>query len=767
MSTATSLPLWKKILFTIITFTVFFAGIELILTLAGVKPVLIVEDPFVGFAGDIPLFVEQVQPDGTVMYSTANNKIGTFNMQQFPKAKSENSYRIFCMGGSTTYGHPFFDDTSFCGWLREFLYAADPSKNWEVINAGGISYASYRVTRLMIELSQYQPDMFIVYSGQNEFLEERTFRNIKEIPEWLLNVKATLAKTRTYTVMNNVLDGLADKGSEKSESQNILSEEVDEILDHTVGPTSYTRDDALKEEVINHYIFNLRRMIDIAEAFDSKIIFVTPASKVKDIQPFKSENRTGMTDAEKERWTLLYNEGKSLLKSGKSSEALEKFNEAVILDDRHADLHYRMGQALFDLKHYKEAEISFKKAIDEDICPLRILSPMSRAVHEVAKDNDVPLIDFVKLIEEDCESRYGHTIPGDEFFLDHVHATIEGYRMLGLALLNELVGQGIAKAGPQWNESTIAAVTEKVEHRHYSSDKRVRSLINLANTINWAGMSEEGERLLLQQLQKEKDEKSKALIYQVLAEFKLQKGEEETAIEYWYTALEALPDDYSIRHDLALVLQNEIRLEEALTQNYEILRIVEERLQKPHNAEVEEHDPVTVADMVSARINIGDMLSFQGKTEEAITQYSKALQLDPDEASAHTGMGIALAENGQATEAIDHLSTALKIDPDSGDAHMYLGDIMNRQGRLEEAIYHYSEGLKIEPDYAKGHNNLGVVYAKQGNIDKAAECFSSAVKMDPGLADAHYNLGRALATLGKAEEAMFHFNEAQKIQAGL
>jgi superkiller protein 3 len=280
-------------------------------------------------------------------------------------------------------------------------------------------------------------------------------------------------------------------------------------------------------------------------------------------------------------------------------------------------------------------------------------------------------------------------------------------------------------------------------------------------------MSEEGERLLLQQLQKEKDEKSRALIYQVLAEFKLQNGETETAIEFWYSALKGLPDDYSIRHDLALVLQNEIRLEEALTQNYEILRIVEERLKKPYNAKVNEHDPITVADMVSAHINIGDMLSFQGKTEEAIAHYSQALQLDPDEASAHTGMGIALAENGQATEAIDHLSTALKITPESAEAHMYLGDIMNRQERLEEAIYHYSEGLKIEPDYAEGHNNLGVVYAKQGNIDKAAESFASAVKIDPGLADAHYNLGRALTTLGNAEEAMFHFNEAQKIQAGL
>ncbi|MCK5506825.1 MAG: O-GlcNAc transferase, partial [Thermodesulfovibrionia bacterium] len=122
MNKSTSIPIWKKILFGIITFTVFFAGTELALTLIGVKPLMVTDDPFVGFAGDVPLFVEQVQPDGAVMYATAKNKKLLFNFQQFPKAKSENSFRIFCMGGSTTYGHPYFDDTSFCGWLREFLY---------------------------------------------------------------------------------------------------------------------------------------------------------------------------------------------------------------------------------------------------------------------------------------------------------------------------------------------------------------------------------------------------------------------------------------------------------------------------------------------------------------------------------------------------------------------------------------------------------------------------------------------------------------------
>ncbi|MFW6168867.1 MAG: hypothetical protein ACODAD_00150 [Planctomycetota bacterium] len=59
--------------------------------------------------------------------------------------------------------------------LREFLPVAHPSRRWEVVNAGGVGYASYRVAKLMEELVRYEPDLFIIYSGHNEFLKRRTY----------------------------------------------------------------------------------------------------------------------------------------------------------------------------------------------------------------------------------------------------------------------------------------------------------------------------------------------------------------------------------------------------------------------------------------------------------------------------------------------------------------------------------------------------------------------------------------------------------------
>ena len=127
--------------------------------------------PDAGFTPQVPHFHVETNAAGEALVTVVPNKRESVNDQTFPRHKKPGTYRIVCLGGSATYGRPFFDHTSFAGWLRAFLPKADPSRKWEVINAGAISYASYRVKGLMAELAQYEPDLFIAYMGHNEFLE--------------------------------------------------------------------------------------------------------------------------------------------------------------------------------------------------------------------------------------------------------------------------------------------------------------------------------------------------------------------------------------------------------------------------------------------------------------------------------------------------------------------------------------------------------------------------------------------------------------------
>ena len=106
--------------------------------------------------------------------------------------------------------------TSFCGWLRELLPVADPNQKWELINAGGISYASYRVAALTEELVEYEPDVLIVYCGQNEFLERRTYSGIIDMPESVRGLGAILSRTRIYSGISRLVKGKS--GEEKGET---------------------------------------------------------------------------------------------------------------------------------------------------------------------------------------------------------------------------------------------------------------------------------------------------------------------------------------------------------------------------------------------------------------------------------------------------------------------------------------------------------------------------------------------------------------------
>ena len=160
------LPVWKKVIFSLAAIVLFCGLLEVVLALCGVQPRLLNEDPFVGFSSNVPLYLPETDSDGRQVLATAANK-SLFNRQQFPQEKLPGTYRIFCVGGSTTYGRPYNDTTSFAGWLRELLPVADSRRRWEVINAGGISYASYRVVRLMEALVSHEPDLFIIYTGHN------------------------------------------------------------------------------------------------------------------------------------------------------------------------------------------------------------------------------------------------------------------------------------------------------------------------------------------------------------------------------------------------------------------------------------------------------------------------------------------------------------------------------------------------------------------------------------------------------------------------
>jgi len=297
-----TLSLSKKLVFSLIALVFSFALLESGLALLGVRTERTEHDPYAGFSSDYPLFVEEAEAGGQTFMTTARNRLDFFNPQRFPKIKAPGTFRLFSLGGSTTYGHPYSDPTSFNGWLRELLRATAPQQHWEAINAGGISYGSARVLGLMPELVKYHPDLFVVYCGQNEFLERQLAARIPERNRFARLSLDLASRSRCATLLKRLLTPRSSSAVSPSQPDPTVEREPVTLLDNRLGPTAYTRDDALRSLTFEQYRANLKRMITIARSAGARIVFVIPASNLRDVSPFKSQLGEGVNETNRARW---------------------------------------------------------------------------------------------------------------------------------------------------------------------------------------------------------------------------------------------------------------------------------------------------------------------------------------------------------------------------------------------------------------------------------------------------------------------------------
>ena len=169
-------------------------------------------------------------------------------------------------------------------------------------------------------------------------------------------------------------------------------------------------------------------------------------------------------------------------------------------------------------------------------------------------------------------------------------------------------------------------------------------------------------------------------------------------------------------------------------------------------------------DYAGAHYNLGVALNDQGKLDEAVARYRRALELRPDYAEAQNNLGNALKEQGKLDETVACYRRALELKPDFAEAHNNLGNALKEQGKLDEAVFCYRRALELEPDYAEAQINLGNALKDQGKLDEAVACYRRALELKPDFAAAHYNLGNALKEQGKLDEAVACYRRALELK---
>ena len=157
---------------------------------------------------------------------------------------------------------------------------------------------------------------------------------------------------------------------------------------------------------------------------------------------------------------------------------------------------------------------------------------------------------------------------------------------------------------------------------------------------------------------------------------------------------------------------------------------------------------------------LGRELQEQGRLDEAITHFRRAVTIRPDYPDADVDLGVALWTQGRTEEAIVFYERALRSAPENAAAHNTLGMALQAQGKVPEAIAHYREALRLRPAYPEAHTNLGIALHGTGDLEQAAAQYREALRLDPGRVEARINLAHILAARGNLEEAILRYGEA-------
>jgi tetratricopeptide (TPR) repeat protein len=709
--TSKTTPRQKALLvgFGAVTVVVALLALEGILHLTGYADPAARPDPFLGFEQTQPLFRLAADASGDAVYVTCPNKETFFNHQQFTARKQPRTFRIFCLGGSSTYGRPYRWETAFPRWIELILNSSGSDRHFEVINAGGISYASYRVANLVEEIleSDYDPDLLIIYCGHNEFLEKRTYGDLIDRAGALHRIRVFLERFRLVTLLRSALGGLRSS-SESSGSRYIMDDEVDAILDRSAGLDYYARDDGLRDDVLRHYEIGLERMVEMAGMRGVPVVLINMVYNLKDFSPFKSVNSEGLGEAHRTQWHILYRLGCGEMEKDRPVEAADALRKAARIDPRHAELQFRIGRCFEAMGELAAAESCYLRAKDEDICALRALEGMNAAIERVATRYDAPLVDLNSRLREVTRQRTGSPILGNDLFLDHIHLTIEGHQIMALEIVECLRREGLLDTARNLDRDQLCQVFDGIE-ASLDADYMAQRHLNLAKVLSWAGREHEAEHHLA--LAAELMSDNAEVRYRVGKSLR-EAGHTEEARDEFVRALEIRPDYAAAHNDMGLCCLAEGDIQGAERCFRKALEL------RP--------------DQAMPRVGLGRCYEARGMLDRAIAEYEKAIDLQPDYADALNNLGLAHHQAGRFAQAEQAFRRILDLYPDHAEVRVNLGSLYTDTGKHAEAEREFRKALQTKPDLHQAYGNLGLVLLTKGDRAGAVAMFEKVLEHNPG-----------------------------------
>ncbi len=673
------------------------------------------------------------------------------------------TYRIFVIGGSAARGTP--DSAySFGRMLEVLLHGTYPGARFEIHNAAMTAINSHVALDVVRSCARFEPDLFVVYLGNNEVVGPYGAGSVfGAFSPSLTMIRAGVAARSTR--LGQAVAAFVGNGDVPGEWRG-----MEMFLEQRVAA-----DDPRLEKVYRHFERNLTDMVKTAHRAGARTLLLTVATNLRDQPPFASLHRDDLPPGDLERWRARVEAGAEAADRGDHVAALAGWREAEAIDDRHAELHYRLGRSLVALGRGEEALERLTRARDLDALRFRADSRLNGVIRDVAaaaSGRGAFLLDAARRFGEGAG---GHPpLPGRRLFHEHVHLTFEGNLALAnivaealASILPEPIRQRAGGRRPGGRHPDDGEVAERLAFTAFDRWSLERDVLDIVARPPFTGQLDhdadvEQRRLRLGRLKKQ-----------------LTAGAWEEAETVYRRALTRDAEDFEVRRRFALLLQTRGRHRQAV----EHWRALLERRPQVDawraalatslaaagdgDAALAELDRLRAGagDSADLRVHRGTLLEILGRREEADREYARALELAPGHKLASFNSATSALKRGQLAAAEKRFRELLACH-DFAPGHHNLGRCMELQGRLDEALAAYRRALDVDPGHSPARNSLALALERRGETDRAVAEFRLLLAYEPDNALAHFNLADLLLSLSRAAEAAAHYRQGLALEPG-
>ncbi len=358
--------------------------------------------------------------------------------QSFQAHKPARTCRIFTLGASAALGVPN-SAFSFSRSLEVMLSARYPGVEFEFVNTALTAINSHTVLPIARECARYEPDVYLVYLGNNEVIgpygigasAHGSAANLK-----LVRAGIALRGTRIGQLLQRLVEKQQEGAIENSEWRGMQM-----YSRHMVN-----RGDPALDVVRDNFRQNLRDISLAGTNAGANVVLSTVAVNLRDSPPFASVADSSASPAVLAHLEQLLAAAQQLIDRHEPAAARDSLVLAHELDPGYANTHYLLGEAELALGHPGQARQAFAEALEYDALRFRTDQRLNGIVRDTAADladRGVFLADTEQIIRATDPSGAG--IPGQELFYEHVHLTFQGNYLVARALLPT-----VEQALPAW-----------------------------------------------------------------------------------------------------------------------------------------------------------------------------------------------------------------------------------------------------------------------------------------------------------------------------